>query len=549
MYGPAKTAKAGNDTYKISQSGPNFIWDGAGKDLIDASSSSQAATIYLTPGYWGYIGATKTSTITSAGQITVNFGTVIENLTGSSFADKLYGNEIANTIEGGSGDDLLEGWDGDDTLLGGAGNDSLNGGSGNDSIDGGEGTDTLIVSSVSQNYTIRYNSSTLRYSIEAKTGKEGLDSFVNIEYIKFIDKTALLSTFDYTPPTISITSSKSILANGQSALITFSLSEASTNFDISDVSVVGGALSNFSGSGQSFTATFTPKLNSTLPGIISVGDSKFTDITGNSNANGADTNNTLTVRISTVVGETYKGSSINDVFKGTAGNDTIDGGAGVDTAIYTGTFSNYYISYNRPLSTLTISDRRTSGDGIDSLKSIEKLQFTDKTFDLNNPPFSSTPTYGKTPSFLFDSAYYLLKNPDLIPSVSISDAFDHYVKTGAALGKAPNTWFDPVYYANKWSDLKPLNLDAATLFMHYNLYGVWEGRSAGSTFDKYDGNRYLKDNPDVAAYVDANVKDFLGSRVNGAIAHYIIYGANESRTGYDSNGQAIDQVILVGTPI
>ena len=141
-----------------------------------------------------------------------------------------------------------------------------------------------------------------------------------------------------------------------------------------------------------------------------------------------------------------------------------------------------------------------------------------------------------------------MKNQDLIPTVSITNAFDHYVNTGAAAGKAPNTWFDPFYYANKWSDLKPLNLDAATLFMHYNLYGVWEGRSAGSTFDKYDGDRYLRENPDVAAYVDANVKDFLGSRVNGAIAHYIIYGANESRTGYDSNGQAIDQVILVGTP-
>jgi hypothetical protein len=243
------------------------------------------------------------------------------------------------------------------------------------------------------------------------------------------------------------------------------------------------------------------------------------------------------------------GSLGNDTLIGGKGNDSIDGGLGTDSVVMSGKITDYFISYNRALGTTTVTDKRSNGDGIDSLKSVEKLQFADKTFDLNNPPFSSTPTYGKTPSFLFDSAYYLLKNPDLIPSVSISNAFDHYIKTGAAAGKAPNTWFDPVYYANKWSDLKPLNLDAATLFMHYNLYGVWEGRSAGPTFDTYDGNRYLKDNPDVAAYVDANVKDFLGSRVNGAIAHYIIYGANESRTGYDSNGQAIDQVILVGTPI
>jgi hypothetical protein len=221
---------------------------------------------------------------------------------------------------------------------------------------------------------------------------------------------------------------------------------------------------------------------------------------------------------------------------------------GTDTAVFDGNFTNYFISYNRALSTVSITDKRSNGNGVDSLKSVEKLQFADKIFDLNNPSFISTPTYGKTPSFLFDSAYYLLKNSDLIPTVSTSNAFDHYIKYGAAEGKSPNFWFDPVYYANKWSDLKPLNLDAATLFMHYNLYGVWEGRSAGSIFDRYDGNRYLKDNPDVAAYVDANVKDFLGSRVNGAIAHYIISGANESRTGYDSNGQAIDQVILIGTP-
>jgi Ca2+-binding RTX toxin-like protein len=161
----------------------------------------------------------------------------------------------------------------------------------------------------------------------------------------------------------------------------------------------------------------------------------------------------------------------NDTLIGGKGNDYIDGGLGTDTAVFDGAINNFLISYNRALGTVTITDKRSNGDGIDSLKSVEKLQFTDGTFDLNNPSFTSTPTYGKTPSFLFDSAYYLLKNPDLIPTISISTAFDHYLKYGAAEGKSPNKWFDPIYYANKWSDLKPLNLDAATLFMHYNLYG------------------------------------------------------------------------------
>ncbi len=39
--------------------------------------------------------------------------------------------------------------------------------------------------------------------------------------------------------------------------------------------------------------------------------------------------------------------------------------------------------------------------------------------------------------------------------------------------------FDADHYRNRWDDLRALALDDATLFLHYNLYGVWEGRSAG----------------------------------------------------------------------
>lgn len=243
------------------------------------------------------------------------------------------------------------------------------------------------------------------------------------------------------------------------------------------------------------------------------------------------------------------GESGNDLLSGQSGNDTIEGGDGIDTVVLSGTLSNYHISYNRALATAIITDKRSSGDGIDSLRSIEKLQFSDKTFDLINPALSSTPTYSVSSSFLFDPAYYLLKNPDLVPSVSLANAFENYINVGAAAGKSPNVWFDPAYYSNRWTDLKPLNLDVATLFLHYNLYGVWEGRSAGPVFDSFNGTRYLTENPDVAAYVDTNVKDFLGSRTNGAIAHYLIYGANEGRLAHDMTGQVLEQVIVVGTPL
>jgi serralysin len=53
IYGPSKTTRTGNDTTKCATE-PNFIWDGAGMDTLDASSLNQGATLYLTPGYWGY---------------------------------------------------------------------------------------------------------------------------------------------------------------------------------------------------------------------------------------------------------------------------------------------------------------------------------------------------------------------------------------------------------------------------------------------------------------------------------------------------------------
>ena len=176
IYGPSSKARTSNDKYVISQDASNFIWDGAGTDTLDASALTQGATLYMTPGYWSFVGNARASTITSAGQVTVNFGTVLENLIGSAFADNLYGNDVNNVINGGAGNDQITG----------GGGDQITGGGGNDNIDGGIGIDIAIFSGASKGYKVSTEATSVLVTGDAIT--DGIDTLLNIERIRFSDK-------------------------------------------------------------------------------------------------------------------------------------------------------------------------------------------------------------------------------------------------------------------------------------------------------------------------------------------------------------------------
>ena len=107
-------------------------------------------------------------------------------------------------------------------------------------------------------------------------------------------------TVDTIRPTIAVASDKGNLRAGQAATLTFALSEPSTDFGVSDIAFSGGGLSNFTGVGASYTATFTPNLNSTANGVVSVASNNFSDAAGNFNVDGAEVNNTVTMTVDTV---------------------------------------------------------------------------------------------------------------------------------------------------------------------------------------------------------------------------------------------------------
>ena len=64
--------------------------------------------------------------------------------------------------------------------------------------------------------------------------------------------------------------------------LTFTASESTSDFEVSDITVTNGTISNFSGSGSTYTATFTPAGDGAC--TIDVANSTFTNASGNNNA-------------------------------------------------------------------------------------------------------------------------------------------------------------------------------------------------------------------------------------------------------------------------
>ena len=99
---------------------------------------------------------------------------------------------------------------------------------------------------------------------------------------------------DATRPTVSIVVANPVLGIGQTTLVTFTFSEAVSNFDLSDLSVTNGELTNLASSdgGKTWTGTFTPTANITDPSnFIALDTSNVTDLAGNLGASVAVSNN------------------------------------------------------------------------------------------------------------------------------------------------------------------------------------------------------------------------------------------------------------------
>ncbi|WP_422775616.1 Ig-like domain-containing protein [Pseudomonas jessenii] len=99
---------------------------------------------------------------------------------------------------------------------------------------------------------------------------------------------------DATRPTVNIVVANPNLGIGQTTTVTFTFSEAVSHFDLSDLSVTNGDLSNLASSdgGKTWTATFTPTANVTDPSnFIALDTRNVTDLVGNTGNTVAVSNN------------------------------------------------------------------------------------------------------------------------------------------------------------------------------------------------------------------------------------------------------------------
>lgn len=273
------------------------------------------------------------------------------------------------TLTGGTGDDTLVGDTGSDTLAGGAGNDTIYGdlgivsGTGTFSLASTATNDSLASAMViDDNWSLDYDpnicsSTTLPHVAISAVGTDAFQYFA----VTLQAGTVLTLDIDGTEDNPLDANLSIFDSNGN--LLAFA----------DDVPDDG----DFDPGSDNYTE---PLLTVTIPtsGIyyILVGD--YTNTPGVPGPIAADEYYTLNV---TIAGEqTVAGG--NDSITGGAGDDTIIGGTGSDVAVYSGDSTDY--SFTGTASVFTITDSVDGRDGVDTVTSVEFLQFADGTFAVSD---------------------------------------------------------------------------------------------------------------------------------------------------------------------
>ena len=356
------------------------------------------------------------NTSTQAVNVNLAFGLATDGLGGTDTLidiDQVYGGAGNDIIIGGSNNDVLDGGAGDDTLSGGAGSDqaryqqstagvivNLSAGSylgvaAGTANDGMGGTDTLIgienVRGSDFDDTIRGSDDLdTRQFFSGDAGNDTIDGGAGVDFASYSDVALVLGGL-----TAFIANGAGTVVDLKGGIDTLSNIEGLAGTHSDDTLSGGAGVQWLRGNGGTDIldggADNDWVLYSSDPtgviidlaagtatdgwagpgGLLALGGSDT--LISIENAEGSDYADNIT---GSGIANELVGRAGNDTFTGGLGNDTLNGGVGIDTAIYSGLSTAY--TYTRVGGNWTV----TGADGVDTLTSVEKLQFSDLTISL-----------------------------------------------------------------------------------------------------------------------------------------------------------------------
>ncbi|MFH2088288.1 MAG: M10 family metallopeptidase C-terminal domain-containing protein, partial [Pseudomonadota bacterium] len=293
----------------------------------------------------------------------------------------------------------LDGGAGSDTLTSGSGADYLDGGSGADSMFGGAGDDLYIVDNTGDSVTELAGGG----SDSVRSSAPSFALSANIEYLILTGAGNIDGTGNADPNVLTGNSGNNeldggagndtLIGGGGADTLTGGAGDDQIYVDSADdvvVEAVGDGTDTVSSSASYTLTANVENLILTGSAAVGMGNTLANAITGNAANNtlaGDAGNDTLTGEAGSDAltggagNDTLDGGSGSDTLAGGAGNDSLDGGSGSDNAIYSGVIAGYQLGLNASNQiTVTDIDPIDGDEGIDTLTTMESIQFADGEF-------------------------------------------------------------------------------------------------------------------------------------------------------------------------